>query len=111
MSYLFYVWAIVAIIYESMVLKDTKRVLNFSKRMEDLQWSEYSDTQKNFSIMNMLYFLWVCVGFLSEQWWVFVAMLVLCFIPTKTIFLKKIDALLTLILLIFALVNHFHLHL
>lgn len=109
---LFYMWGVAAILFEMLVLYNPRTVVNFvkeSKKIKELK--DKTNNQKNFMYCSALYALWTIIGLLSSQWILFTGLLILAVIPKgNIIILKWLDALITLILLLFIFINSFHLH-
>jgi hypothetical protein len=110
MTTLFYFLAIFPLLYEMIVAADTKKVHNFIMNMKDKQVSDMTDKQKNFSILQFLYFVWNIIGLFTINWPVFSLMLFLGLIPKKNIYIRKLDGFLTFTILFFILINYFHLN-
>jgi hypothetical protein len=110
MTTLFYFLAIFPLLYEMLVVADTKKVHNFIMNMKDKQVSDMTDKQKNFSILQFLYFAWTIIGLFTINWPAFSLIFFLALIPQKIIFLRMLDGFLTFIILLFILINYFHLN-
>jgi hypothetical protein len=94
-----------------MILADTKRVHRFFtefRAMKGHKFEEYSSTQKTVGLLMLFYFVWVFIGLLSSQWVVFSMIFIISFIPKKYIFVRWLDSLVTLIALLFILMNAYH---
>jgi hypothetical protein len=110
MTTLFYFLAIFPLLYEMIVVADTKKVHNFIMNMKNKQVSDMTDKQKNFSILQFLYFVWIIIGLFTINWPVFSLIFFLGLIPKKNIYLRKLDGFLTFTILFFILINYFHLN-
>lgn len=111
MVHVFYIFAVVAIIWEAMCVYDTKvahtKLTAFRKLKREDKWTS---AQGAFAVFNVVYFAWTIVGLLSSQWVLFAALLAISFIPRKNIVMFWINAAISLMLLVFMLVNKYHLH-
>ena len=108
MKHLFYFFTIFAIWYEIIVLYDTEKLIKYVKEATD---PEYPETHLGGKLLMLLYFLWALTGLFTNQWWVFLSLIILGFIPKGNfLWLKKLDALLSLIILFFLILNEYHLH-
>ena len=107
MTTLFYLFGILAILWEFAVLTDTNKIHYFLGNKEK---NKDNDNYTNLSFLMLGYFLWAIVGLFSSQWILFLVLIVLSIIPTKHIVLRWIDSLLSLLILLFILINKFHLH-
>ena len=110
MTTLFYFLAIFPLLYEMLVVADTKKVHNFIMNMKDKKASDMTDKQKNFSILQFLYFVWTIIGLFTINWPVFSLIFFLALIPQKIIFVRMLDGFLTFMILLFILINYFHLN-
>lgn len=114
MTYIFYLLAILPILFELMVLKNPKKIINFTKSFKKKDNEERRDMNKYeiaFVLLQLGYFIWNFIGLFSSQWVLFGCIFILSIIPKGNyLFVRRIDALLTLGLLFFILINRFHLH-
>lgn len=110
MTTLFYFLAIFPLAYEMMAVADTKKVHNFIMNMRDKQVSDMTEKEKNFSILQFLYFTWSVVGLFTINWPVFSLMFFLSLIPQKNMYVRMLNSFVTFIVLIFILINYFHLN-
>ncbi len=114
MKFVFFFFGIFALLYEIMVLVRVKDANSFfSKIRSDIKTKDFNDltdTQKTFTVLTVLYSLWVLVGLFSSQWVLFVVYLMISIIPKKTVFVRFVDAIVSVLLLLFILINTFHLH-
>lgn len=111
MKHLFYCLIIFPILWETISLKNPYKTHKFILRFKTLKckkFSEYSSTQKSFSILNFGYLFWVFIGFFSFQWTAFLVLFLLSFIPKKCIWVRWIDSLISLLILFFILLNAYH---
>jgi hypothetical protein len=110
MTTLFYFLAIFPLLYEMMVVADTKKIHNFITNMKDKEVSNMTDKEKNFSILQFLYFVWTIIGLFTINWPVFSLIFFLALIPQKNIYVRMLDGFLTFLVLLFILINYFHLN-
>lgn len=111
MTTLFYFLTIFPLIYEMMVVADTKKVHNFVMNIKDIKdVSNMTDRQKNFIVLHFLYFFWFIIGLFTINWPVFSLIFFLALIPQKNIYVRMLDGFLTFLILLFILINHFHLN-
>lgn len=115
----FFFFSIFAVINECISFYDTKVLADFRRNIQSrskLPKDEQPDLTTNqiiFWIFTLGYAIWTIAGALwSSQWLLFILIIVLSLIPNKrlNIIQLKIDALLSLIILIFANINAFILH-
>lgn len=110
MTTLFYFLAIFLLLYEMLVVADTKKIHNFIMNIKDEQVSDMTDKQKNFIIFQFLYFVWTIIGLFTINWPVFSLIFFLALIPQKIIFVRMLHGFLTFMILLFILINYFHLN-
>lgn len=108
MTHLFYFIALFPIMWESMVVTNPRKHERFSLSFKGKKTEELSKTQKTFSMLMLMYAVWLFVGFFSSQYLFFIALFILSFIPKKNIYVRWIDAFLSLILLILIIINKYH---
>ncbi len=107
---LFYLPAVLAIIYEYNVLIETKKVFAFQNKYKETEAINCDNNQKAFTFFTFGYFLWIIIGIFSSQWIGFVSIIALAMIPKKNFIVLKIDAFLTLCIIVFMVLNAFHFH-
>ncbi len=118
MTHIFYIGLIIFIIYEVYSFLNAEKINTRQTEYKDLS----KDVNKEYflwknggfliklSLFNMFYFIYVFVGIFSSQWLLFLAILLLSLIPKKTVAVRRIDSVLTIIILLFILINKYHLH-
>lgn len=118
METFYYVFILLAIIWESGVVKAPSKVFNFRERLKDVTESlvvgetdAYTPKQSSYIFFRFLYITWCLVGLFTSQWVLFTFIFMLGVIPKSNVFLTWLDAFLTLGLLFFILFNKYHLHL
>lgn len=112
LKFLFYSWGLLAILFEIMVMKSPKKYNNYIQSIVKIKKSDKpSGTQIALILLMCGYMAWGLIGLFSSQWVLFAALIILSWIPKlKFWILCWIDSVLTLPLLIFILLNAFHLH-
>jgi len=70
----------------------------------------WSTESKNWVVANFLYLCWAFLGLFSSQWFLFLIMLIIGIIPGRTKWLYWIDALISVILILFIIINKYQLH-
>lgn len=115
MKHLFYFIAIIPIIWEIFVFVNPKKVATFisilrEKSKYNLTEKNYTNTEKAFSILNLGYMVWTIAGLFSSQWVLFIFLTILGIMPKKHYITIWIDSLISLGLLIFIILNVYHLH-
>ena len=109
MTVLFYLIAILPIWYEAACITSPKRVNDFFRRKKNTVYELYDPTQRSIMYCMVGYFLWTFIGLISSQWISFVILLLIGLIPCNTVFLRVLNSTLSLLVLLFILINKFHL--
>jgi len=120
MKILFYLIGVIAILYEFIALIDTKKVnkglqklkLHFKKvKSGEANTKDLKGNLANFLLLQMGYIIWVITGLFSSNGILFLIIFLISAIPKGNIIIvRKLDALITLSLLILILLNKFQLH-
>ena len=106
---IFYLFAIPAIMWELLVLCDTRKFTEKFERLKKTPGSEMSNSQRHAVFFMFGYMVWGVIGLLTEHWDWFGAYILLGAIPKPFVILKKIDALISLLALILLVAMRFHL--
>ena len=102
MEHIFYGLALFAFIWELLVLTQAKKIKEFLDDKEH-------ESRNVFGCLMFLYIAWTFLGLFSSQWVWFLAIIVLSMIPKgKIIWLKRVDALITIGLLIGLVITKYH---
>jgi len=112
MKHIFYLITILPILWELMCLVKPVRAKKFKESVKALKgkpFEEWTNNQRNVTVLNLMYLIWIFVGLFSGQWVVFLIILLLSFVPKKFVFMIVIDSFVTLCLLIFLIINAYHL--
>jgi len=115
---IFFFFALIAIVYEMWSIKNSKRLVELSemirKSTNDKKEVEPKPAYAVFIVCQALYCFWALVGLFSSQWVIFAILLLLGSLSffgfTKTRVYIICDAIITLGLLVFMVINAFHLH-
>jgi hypothetical protein len=113
MKHIFYILTIFPILWEFICITDIKRFWDNRCKMVELKKQKanfdlYSTNQKALTICMIGYFIWNFVGLLTFQWPVFLALLLLGFIPKPWIWLEWIDGFISIFVLLFIVLNAYH---
>ena len=109
LTHSFYLIAIFPILWETMGIKNTKKILAFIQNMKSTDFKNYTERQKTFSFFMIGYLIWVIIGFFTSQWVLFVFLFLMGFIPKDKAWIKLIDSILSLAILLFIVINKYHL--
>lgn len=112
MGHIFYFMAIFAIVFELQVLFNTRGYLEFVESINNKEKDKKPDfKQSTFILLSFFYLIWGFTGLMTSQWVLFLVLIILSFIPKgKGTILRKIDAILSFVILMFILLNKYHLH-
>ena len=113
MKHIFYFFAFFAILWEGINIIYTKEIYKKVIRIISLKkenFKELADGQKYFLFFMFGYFLWIFTGLFTFQWPIFLLLFLMSLIPKKWIVIRWIDAFISLVILIFILINAYHLH-
>ena len=110
LSDVFYSLGLLGVLYEMYVMSNPKRVHNFITNLKGVDVELQTTTQKAYGFFQMGYMVWAMVGMLSEQWVVFLLLLVVSVIPFRHLkaFGRFFDAVISLCVVLFLVLNHFH---
>ena len=118
METFYYVFILLAILWESSVIKTPSKVFNFREILKektetsgDDKINSYTPKQSSYIFWRFLYITWCLVGLFTSQWVLFTFIFMLGIIPKSSVFLTWLDAFLTIGLLFFILLNKYYLHL
>jgi hypothetical protein len=68
---------------------------------EKISYEFWTTNQKSFTLWTLGYYLWVFVGIIfTFQWFIFLGLFLISFIKKKTVLFRKIDSIITLIILL-----------
>jgi hypothetical protein len=114
MNEFYYFLGIAPIIWELLSLMELHKVHAFcteykllNKRKEKVKMSS---TQNSFTWLMTMYVVWAIAGLFSSQWFLFLLLLSLSFIPKNSIFIRLLDSCISFVLLLFIVLNRFHFH-
>lgn len=116
MTHIFYMLLFVFILYEIFVFANAEIIINKKKEYKNTpEYDRLEYLSGNFNLVlysafNILYLLYVFVGLFSSQWSLFLLFLGMSFIPKDTVTKRKADAVISIMVLLFILLNKYHLH-
>lgn len=108
-SHLFYFAGIFFIILELTKASSAEKYVDVIKRVRNNE--RYNKKKMGlFVIVQLSYMIWSVMGLMSDQWLLFLFLLVISFIPSnKDVTACKIDGYFTSALLVFMIINQYHL--
>jgi hypothetical protein len=107
---IFYLFSIVAIIWEIMVVRNPIKISKFIGSYNNKETVVLTKKQKSISFCMLGYLIWCILGLFTGQWILFLLLLILGLFPKKVIILTFINGLISLFLLVFIVLNVYHLH-
>lgn len=110
MQHIFYIFAAFAILYEGIVLMNPVKFLRFKEKVRITPNELKSDIAKSWGWCLLFYFLWCFAGLFSSQFPLFLGIFLCNLIPKKFVLTVMIDASLSFFLLLFIIINKYHLH-
>ena len=110
MNHIFYFLSGLAILWEIIVVTSPTKVTKFIKSYENKNIDGFTKTQKNLSYCMLGYIVWCLIGLVSSQWVIFLILLLLGIINKRIAIITFITGLLSLLLLMFMLLNLYHFH-
>ena len=111
MSNIFYFLTIISIIWEIIVVSSPIRVSKFIKSFNNKEMDGLTKKQKTLSFYMLGYLIWCIIGLFTSQWVIFLLLIGFGLFPKKLPILTFINGLISLCLLMFIIVNVYHLHL
>lgn len=109
-SFLFYLTAIYFMFKELQVFYNPKVFMARIKRQKATPFKDKTEEQLFSHYEGVFYACWLLLGFFTSQWLTFGFILLVCFVPVKHWVSVKINGLLSFLLLVFIVVNKYHLH-
>lgn len=113
MKHIYYFFTIAALMWEAGTVFEPQRVhkflTNFRLNARGKKWDDYTSTQQSYTICAMGYMCWQFVGLFTFQWPVFLGYLLMGFIPKRHIVLRWVDAAVSIVVLLFVVLNSYHL--
>ena len=116
MTHIFYLLLFIFIYYEIWVIGNAKRLSEKIKEYKSIPeegQTEYISKNSHlltWALFNVFYFFYVFIGMFTSQWWLFLTIIAMGFIPKKKPLARKIDAIVAMAILLFILINKYHLH-
>ena len=114
MNYIFFLFAIFAIIWELIAIREPRKVSHFTKQLKldskNKKFNELTSNQVAFSVLMLLYAFWAIAGLFTSQWFIFSVLIIFSMIPKKVIWYRIFDSFISLMLLFLMILNEFHFH-
>lgn len=112
MKHIFYFFTIFAIMAEMYSFIETKRfhdfINRFKKESKEKKFDDWSSSQKIMCFWMPIYILWTLCGLFTFQWEIFLFLITIGMISKKWVWYRKIDSLITILVLIFIILNAYH---
>lgn len=115
---IFYLFGILAITYELWSIKNYEMNIAFAKKAEASMKDKsikFTDGETAFGCLQCLYCFWATIGLFSSQWLMFLILIVLSFIKyifksSENVTWFTFDAIISVAVILFAILNTYHLH-
>lgn len=111
MEHVFYLLVSFFLAFEILSLFAVKKIHASVNKYRDLSnVHDMSATFATYYVVNVLYFLTCVIGLISSQWACFLLILALCFIPKRYLTWRIIDDVISILILLFVILNKYHFH-
>lgn len=111
MEHVFYLLVSFFLAFEILSLFAVKKIHASVNKYRDLSnVQDMSATFETYYVVNILYFLTCVIGLISSQWACFLLILALCFIPKRYLTWRIIDGVISILILLFVILNKYHFH-
>jgi hypothetical protein len=110
MIHIFYIFILFPLVWEIIVTSSPRKVSNFVREFKGLSMDEATPKQKQLGYYMLGYLIWNLLGLLTGQWILFTIILGLGLIPKNNVFLTFLNGFISLVILIFLVINQYHLH-
>ena len=118
MTHVFYILIAFFIFVELIVLFSQKNIHSAVKRFKKLNkekkgkltFDEIGASMAFYQSIGIIYLIYCFVGLMSYQWVLFLLIILLAFIPKRWLWWRYVDSLVTLLILVFILLNKYHFH-
>lgn len=111
MEHVFYLLVSFFLAFEILFLFAVKKIHASVNKYRDLSnVQDMSATFATYYVVNVLYFLTCVIGLISSQWACFLLILALCFIPKRYLTWRIIDGVISILILLFVILNKYHFH-
>lgn len=111
MEHVFYLLVSFFLAFEILSLFAVKKIHASVNKYRDLSnVQDMSATFATYYVVNVLYFLTCVIGLISSQWACFLLILALCFIPKRYLTWCIIDGVISILILLFVILNKYHFH-
>lgn len=111
MEHVFYLLVSFFLASEILSLFAVKKIHASVNKYRDLSnVQDMSATFATYYVVNVLYFLTCVIGLISSQWACFLLILALCFIPKRYLTWRIIDGVISILILLFVILNKYHFH-
>lgn len=118
MTHVFYILIAFFIFVELIVLFSQKNIHSAVKRLKKLNkekkgklsFDEIGTSMTLYQSIGIIYLIYCLVGLMSSQWVLFALIILLAFIPKRWLWWRYVDSIITLLILVFILLNKYHFH-
>jgi len=114
MIYIFYLFGFLAILWEFIQISRPHKMHEVAKTLKKAgKEGTVDDLPSNYKTLSFFmfgYIIWVFMGLFTAQWPIFLFLILISLIPKKYVLHRWVDSFVSLLLLLFAMINTFHLH-
>lgn len=110
LEFLFYIFAIPALLWELINITSVTRTHNFMNRLKDdkVKLSNKGKTEQNVAFLMILYAIWMFLGLFTSQYILFLFLLTISFIPKKYRIIRFVDGVISFLVILFIILNKYH---
>jgi hypothetical protein len=110
LEFLFYIFAIPALLWELINITSVTKVHNFMNRLKDdeVKLANKGKTEQNVAFLMILYAVWMLIGLFSSQYILFLFLLTISFIPKKYRIIRFVDGVISFLVILFIILNKYH---
>lgn len=111
MTHIFYFLLTIPLLYELYIMNNPRKFNNFKTNFINRDKSKkLTDNQALFVLVTLTYLLLTLLGLFSFQWILFLVILLMSLMPKKYSIIICLDAFITVTILLFIIINKYHLH-
>jgi hypothetical protein len=124
LKFIFYSFSVLAVLYELWAIRNSHKIQKVKQILDDVKGVDYSNLngeQKSqvgksciFAVFHFMYFFWNVVGLMSSQWILFLLILIFGILSSYVFKRNKAwhttDCILSMSIIVFAVINTYHLH-
>lgn len=110
MVHIFYIFILFAIIWEMLTITQPTKVSDFMNKYIHMDSEKATAKQSKLANYMLGYAIWCLVGLVTNEWVLFLILIILGFVPKSNPKITFINGLLSFIVLILIILNAYHFH-